>query len=315
MVSMIRRRLTGLAVVLFGVTLLSFLLASISPVDPAEAYALRVTQQPTPEQIAAIRVELGLHLPLHQQYFRWVGNLLQGDLGISYLTKKPVLSDIAEKLPVTLQLVGLALVWVALVTVPIGILTALKPGTLFDQAVRWATILGISLPSFWLGFLLLLLFTLILPVFQVVNAGTLGSLILPSLTLAVPAESAFIRLFRATLLSNLNKDYVVYARARGIRQSRIVWVHVVKNSLPPLITLFCQYVGLLVTGSAVVESLFSLPGIGMHLVNASMARDLPTVNGCVLVIALIFVLTRTAAELINARLNPKLTDKEERLYG
>lgn len=169
--------------------------------------------------------------------------------------------------------------------------------------------MGASLPNFWLGFLLLLLFAVTFPIVKVVDYGQLKSLILPSLVLAIPVASISIRLFRATLLSNLNKDYVTYAKARGLGSGRIVWVHVMRNALPPLIMLFGQYMGYMIAGSAAVESIFSLKGIGMHLVDAIMARDLPTINGCVLVIALLFVVGRVLADIVNGRLNPVLTDK------
>lgn len=314
MFTYIRKRLIGLVIVLFGVTVLSFFLSNISTVDPAEALALRITRNPTSEKIEEIRREMGLNLPLYQQYFHWVGNCLKGDLGISLLTKNPVSHDIAQKLPATMQLVGMSLLWVVISFIPISVISAVRKNSLFDHFVRGMTILGISIPSFWLGFVFLLLFAVTFPVFKVIDYGNIRSLILPSLVLAIPLASSFTRLFRATILSNLNKDYVVYAKARGISANRIVWVHIFKNSLPPIITLFFQHLGYMLAGSAVVESVFSLKGIGLHLLNAVMARDLPTINGCVLVMALIFVLCSGLADAINMVLNPRIGDKEEALY-
>ena len=314
MITYLRKRFTGLVIVLAGVTILSFLLSNVSTVDPAEAFARRSMLNPTPEKIAEIRLTMGLHLPLHQQYIHWLSNCLQGDLGISLLTKKPVSHDIAQRLPATIRLVGLALLWVVILSVPVSILCAMRQNSLFDHFVRGVTILGISLPGFWLGFLALLAFAVIVPVFKVTGYGSIRSLILPSLVLAIPVASAFIRLFRATILSNLNKDYVVYAKARGISTRRIIWGHVLKNSLPPMVTLFCQYLGYMIAGSAVVESVFSLQGIGMHLVNAVTGRDLPTINGCVLIIALIFVFSSMLADGINLLLDPRITDREETVY-
>lgn len=269
---------------------------------------------PTPAQIEEIRQEMKLDLPLYQRYFNWIGNGLKGDLGISYLTRNPVSLDIARKLPVTMQLVGLSLFWIILLSVPISVLSAIKKNSLFDHLTRAVTVLGISIPNFWLGFLLLLAFAVTLPIFKVVDHGNFRSLILPSLALAIPIASSSIRLFRATILSNLGKDYVVYAKARGIGNRRIIWGHVLKNSLPPMITMICQYLGYMVAGSAVVESIFSMKGIGMHLVDAIIGRDLPTINGCVLVIALIFVFFNTLADLINIRLNPRMSGEGEALY-
>jgi ABC-type dipeptide/oligopeptide/nickel transport system permease component len=306
---LILRRLPGFIIVLFGVTFISFLLSKISPVDPAEAFALRITQNPSPEIIKEIRVNMGLHLPVYQQYIRWLGDCLRGDLGISLLTKNPVSDDIAKKLPETLKLVGMALVWIVISFVPVSLVSAVRKNSLFDRLIRGLTILGISIPTFWLGFLFLLLFAITLPVFKIVDYGSIKSLMLPSLVLAIPVASSFTRVFRATLLSNLNKDYVVYAKARGISETRIIWVHVLKNSLPPMVTLFCQYLGLLIAGSVVVESVFSLQGMGTHLLNAVMARDLPSINGCVLLVAVIFVFCSTLADVINALLNPRLKNE------
>ena len=160
----------------------------------------------------------------------------------------------------------------------------------------------------------ILIFAVTFPIFEVVDYGNIRSLILPALVLAIPAASSFIRLFRATVLSNLNKDYVVYAKARGISTNRIVWGHVLKNSLPPIVTFFFQNLGYMLAGSAVVESVFSLKGIGLHLLNAVMARDLPTINGCVLIIALIFVFCSILADGINMVLNPRMIEREEALY-
>ena len=311
----IRKRLIGLVIVLFGVTVLSFLLANISTVDPAEALAHRIIRNPTAEKIEEIRTEMGLNLPLYQQYIHWIGNCLKGDLGMSLLTKNQVSYDIAQKLPATMQLVGMSLLWIVITFIPLSVISAVRKNSFFDQFVRGLTILGISIPSFWLGFVFLLLFAVTFPVFKVIDYGNIKSLILPSLVLAIPTASSFTRLFRATVLSNLNKDYIVYAKARGISANRIVWVHVLKNSLPPIVTLFFQHLGYLLAGSAVVESVFSLKGIGLHLLNAVQARDLPTINGCVLVIAIIFVLCSMLADGINMLLNPRITDKGEALHG
>lgn len=310
MIIFIRKRLPGLIIVLIGVTVLSFLLSTISPVDPAEAFARRSMLNPSQEKIEEIRSEMGLNLPVYQQYFNWVIQCVKGDLGISLLTRNPVSADIANKLPETMKLVGMAMIWITVITIPISMMCARRQNSFFDHIVRGLTLTGISLPSFWVGFMLLLAFAVLLPVFKVVDHGNFKSLILPSLSLALPAAASMIRLFRATLLSNMNQDYVEYARARGISDNRIMWKHVFRNSLPPLITMFSQYLGFLIAGSAVIESLFSWNGIGPHLVEAIISRDLPTINGFVLVIGLMIVLFNMLADVLNARLNPRLMSQE-----
>lgn len=315
MFASIGNRLTHLIIVLFGVTILSFFLSNISKVDPASAYASRVLQNPSAEQIEEIRVRMGLNLPICRQYINWVGNCLKGDLGTSLLTKNPVSYDIGRKLPQTMGLVAMALLWTLISFIPISVIaTVAGENSLFNHLVRTMTILGISIPSFWLGFVFLLLFAITFPIFKVVDYGTIRSLILPSLVLAIPPASSFTRVFSATLKSNLNKDYVVYARARGISSNRIIWVHVFKNSLPPIITLLFQQLGYMLVGSAVVESVFSLKGLGLHLLNAVTARDLPTINGCVLVIALIFVICSGISDGINLVLNPRIGHQEAAIH-
>lgn len=311
MITWVQKYLINPVIVLVGVTALSFLLSHISVVDPAEAYARHNLLHPTPEQIEEIRLEMGLHLPLYQQYFYWIGNVLKGDLGSSFLTGNAVAYDIIEKLPTTLLLVGLALFWIVIITVPVSVFAAVRKDSFFDHLVKGVTIVGASLPNFWLGFLLLLVFAVTLPVFNVVDYGNIGSLVLPSLALAIPVASVSIRLFRAAILSNLNKDYVIYLKARGIGSRRIIWVHVLRNALPPMVTLFGQYFGHMIAGSAVVESIFSLKGIGMHMVNAIVGRDLPTINGCIVVTALLFIFGRMIADGINRLLNPRMMDRGE----
>jgi ABC-type dipeptide/oligopeptide/nickel transport system permease component len=297
-----------LFIVLLGVTVISFALSNISQTDPAEALALRIVRNPTPEMVEELRVEMGLNLPVHEQYVHWLGKCLRGDLGVSLLTGNPVSSDLAIKLPETSKLVGLALLWIVISFIPVSLIAAVRKNGFFDHAVRSLTILGISVPSFWLGFLFLLLFAVTIPIFKVVDYGSVKSLILPSLVLAIPTASSFTRLFRATLMSNLNKDYVVYARARGLSEIRIVCAHVLKNSLPPMVTLFCQYMGLMLAGSAIVENVFSVKGLGNHLLEAVLARDLPTINGFVLLTALVFVICSALADAVNSLLNPQMKE-------
>lgn len=309
MIIYVYKRLKGLVIVLIGVSILSFVFANISSVDPAEAYARRHISNPTSDQIEKIREDMGLNLPLHKQYLHWLKNSLRGDLGQSLLTRNPVSADIAEKLPATLSIVGVAFFWIILMTLPVSIVSAMKKDSFFDHLMRMITIIGISIPNFWLGFIMLVAFAIVIPVFHVVDYGNLKSLILPSLTLAIPIISSSIRLFRATILSNMHKDYITYAKARGLSQNAIVWKHVMKNSMPPMVTVFCQHLGYMIAGSAIVESVFSWPGIGRHLVDAIIARDLPTINGCVLVIAVIFVLCNLLADVLNSILNPQIRNE------
>lgn len=305
------KKILNLLIVLIGVSLLSFLLSNISSVDPAEAIARRIYSNPTQEQIQEIRSEKGLDQPILVQYAKWAGGCIRGDLGLSYQSNQPVRQEIAEKLTATLLLVGMAMLWIVVVTVPLGILSAAKRGRLCDHFIRLITILGISIPAFWLGYLLLTSFAIKIPVFKVVDYGSLRSLILPSLTLAASVFSSSIRMLRATVLENLKKDYAIYALARGLSPIQILWKHVLKNALPPMVTLFFQNIGMMIGGSAIVENVFSWPGLGNYFLSAIINRDLPVITGCVLVLGLIFVVCNAIGEGINLVLNPRMRNGKE----
>ncbi|WDV46500.1 ABC transporter permease [Clostridiaceae bacterium M8S5] len=303
-------KVASLIIVLLGVTMLSFALANISEVDPAQAQARRNTANPTTEQIEEIREEMGLNLPIYKQYLKWVKDFIKGDLGTSLISKNPVVVDILKKIPATLSIVGMGVLWIIVITLPVGVILAIKKDSFFDHVMRMITIFGISIPNFWLGFMLLVLFAIIIPVFDVVDYGSFKSLILPSLTLAIPIISSSIRLFRSTLISNMNSDYITYAKARGLSNFTIL-KHLLKNSLSPMITLLFQNLGYMISGSAIVESVFSWPGLGRHLVGAIIGRDLPTINGCVLLMGVVFVVCNLIADILNGMINPRLLSEME----
>ncbi len=308
------KKLASLFLVLIGVSLLSFILANISSVDPAEAIARRTYSNPTQEQIAEIRHDKGLDRPVLTQYVSWLGNSLKGDLGTSYQTGKPVAREISGKLVATISLVGVSLLWIAVFTIPLGILSAIRKNGIGDHLIRGVTVLGISIPSFWFGFILLTAFAISIPVFKVVEYGNLRSIILPSVTLSVPVICSSVRMLRATLLEKLKKDYVIYAQARGLSNGQIMWKHVLKNALPPMVTLFFQNIGMMVGGSAIVESVFSWPGLGSYFVASITNRDLPVITGCVLVLGIIFVVCNTIGEIVNRVLNPRMVSGKEVAY-
>jgi ABC-type dipeptide/oligopeptide/nickel transport system permease component len=310
------KRIFELLIILIGVSILSFTFSNISTVDPAEAFARRSIMNPSKEQIDEIRHELGYDKPMYLQYINWVQKCVKGDFGTSLITQKPVSEDMLDKFAATLSMVGMAFIWIVVVTIPLSVVTAIKKDSLLDHVVRTVTIFGISLPGFWIGFILLTIFAITIPIFKIVDYGSFKSIILPSITMALPIISSSVRVLRVTILSNLNMDYVLYAKARGIPMKQIMWKHVLKNSLPPMITLFFQNVGYMVAGSVIVESVFSWPGIGMYFVNAIVGRDLPAVNGCILVIAVIFVVCNLLAEIINIMLNPNMkNDRKVENYG
>lgn len=300
----ILKRFAGFLMVMIGVSILSFLLIAFSGRDPAEIIARRGNTNATEEMIENVRVEMGLDKPLPVRYMRWVKGIFTGDMGISIYSYRPISSDLAEYFPTTFFMVGLALLWVLILTVPVGLLCARFRNGYFDQAVRGITIFGICLPTFWLGFLLLLAFAVKLSVFKVLPEPGIKGYLLPSFTLAVPVACSMIRMFRSTLLAELSSDYVRYARARGLSPGRILIHHVMRNALPPVVTLFCQYMGYLIAGSAMVESVFSLKGIGSYLIACVIASDASAVATCTVIIAAIFVVANLAGDVINRVLCP-----------
>jgi peptide/nickel transport system permease protein/nickel transport system permease protein len=300
----LRKRLLGFAVVLIGVSILSFLLLAFSGKDPAEAAARRANIKASEEVIETVRVEMGLDKPLSTRYVNWVKGLVTGDLGISLYSTRAISKDLAEYFPVTFALVGMALLWIILLGVPLSLLCVRFRNGVVDQLTRGATMLGICIPTFWLGFLLLLAFAVEVPIFKVAPEPGIKGYILPSFALGFPVACGLVRLFRSTLLSQLSADYVRYAKARGLSPGRILVRHVMRNALPPIVTLFCQYLGYLIAGSAVVESVFSIKGIGLYLIACVMASDATSVATCIVIIAAIFVLANLAGDIINRLLCP-----------
>ena len=305
-------RLLILAVVLFGVTLLTFFYTSLSPVDAAQALAVRRYTRPTEEQVVQVRHELGLDQPLIKQYTDWLGKAIHGDFGNSYNTGRPIIEELTASMKPTLKLAAMALLFTVLLSIPIGVLSAARKGSFADKTVYLFGIVCMSVPNYWIGFMLMIAFAVNIPIFSIMGAETWKDFVLPSLAVAVPTAAANIRVFRSSLLDGYNSDFVMYARARGISERKIAGM-VSRYALPPLITLLGQSFGFTIAGSAMIEFVFSIPGVGSMLVTALSARDTVTVNACVLVIAVIFVVVNFLAEVINTVLNPK-EQKKERAY-
>lgn len=293
------------------ISIISFFLANISSIDSAETIGHHLYGNPSQEQIENIRIENGLDKPAPIQYIKWLQHALVGDLGISYQTSNPVLSDIKDKLFATVKLVIVSLFFIAVITIPLSLVSAYKKDTLIDKSIQVITILGISVPSFWLGYVLLSIFAIKLPIFKVVEYGNFRSLILPAATLAAPVISSSVKILRTTLLENSEQEYVTYARARGLSYKRILYAHILKNSLPPMITLFFQNIGMMIAGSVIVENVFSWPGLGAYFMSAIVNRDTPAITGCMLILGMIFVISNYVSESINHFLNPHIFTIEE----
>ena len=312
MIKRILSRLLVLAVVLFGVTLLTFFYTSLSTVDAAQALAVRRFTRPTAEQVTQVRHELGLDQPLAKQYVAWLSKAVSGEFGNSYNTGKPIINELSASLQPTLKLASMALLFTALLSIPLGVWSASGKGGIADKSIYLFGIVCMSVPNYWIGFMLMLAFAVNIPLFSIMGADDLKDFILPALAVAIPTSAANIRVFRSSLLDGYNSDFVMYARARGISEIKIAGM-VSRYALPPLVTLLGQSFGFTIAGSAMIEFVFSIPGIGSMLVTALGSRDTVTINACVLVIAVIFVAVNFLAEIINAVLDPKKHTKE-RVY-
>ncbi|MCR4642056.1 MAG: ABC transporter permease [Lachnospiraceae bacterium] len=309
MIKRVISRLGVLAVVLFGVTLLTFFYTSLSPVDAAQALAVRRYTRPTEEQVTQVRQELGLDQPLIKQYTGWLTKAVKGDFGNSYNTGKPIIDELSASMRPTLKLAAMALLFTALLSIPLGVLSAARKGGFADKSIYLLGIVCMSVPNYWIGFMLMLAFAVNIPLFSIMGAENWIDFVLPALAIAIPTAAANIRVFRSSLLDGYNSDFVMYARTRGISEFKIAGM-VSRYALPPLVTLFGQSFGFTIAGSAMIESVFSIPGVGSMLVTALSSRDTVTINACVLVIAVIFVAVNFLAEIVCALLDPKAHSKE-----
>lgn len=258
-------------------------------------------------EIDALRKELGLDKPFIFQYLDWLGRAVRGNLGFSYMVKRPVVEELASSLPATIILSVASALFMLIVSIPLGIYSAVKRNTFFDYAVRSLTFGGISIPNFWMGLLLLWGFGLKLRILPIVGGKvSLQNLILPMLTLGIVMAAKYTRQVRAAVLEELNQDYVVGAKARGMSESYILWKEVLPNAMLPLITLFGISFGNLLGGAAVVEIVFSWPGLGYLAVQSIIYRDFQLVQGIVLWISLMYLLINFVIDLSYNRLDPRL---------
>ena len=307
-------RLLAALPTLIGVSLLTFLFIRLIPGD-AIAARLGTSTALTPEQLASLRAYFGLDQPLPVQYWTWLSSLLRGDAGYSIRTGRPVIVEIAERLPVTLELAAAATLIAVFIGMPLGLLSAMRPGTRVDLATRIGGLIGLSLPSFWLGTLIIVLFSLYLRWLPNTGGyvdfvqdplGNLRLLLFPAITLGVALAAATMRMTRSAMLDVLGADYVRTARAKGLQASLIVRRHVLKNGLIVVVTLLGIQVGQLLGGAVVVEEIFSIPGVGRMLLTAIVQRDYALVQGGVLVIAILFVAVNILVDLLYGYLDPRI---------
>ena len=293
---------------LLGIVLLVFLVLKMTPGDPArQIVGLRATET----QLNEVRDQLGLNDPIAVQYARYVGRVLHGDLGYSYKSLQPVRTSIAERLPVTLWLLGFGGLLAMLISVPCGILSALHPNRATDHVIRALGLVGLTMPSFWVGIVLILVVALPTGLFPAGGFGQtvpehLRSIVLPAVTLAISVAPIQIRSLRASLINVRGSDYVATGRAMGLSESRLMRRFVLRNASPPTISVLALNMGFLLFGAVVIETTFALPGIGQGIVLAARGRDLPAIQGYTLLFAVLVVAVYLVADIVTAVLDPRV---------
>ncbi len=297
------RRLLLLIPVLWGVATLVFAVTNILPGDPVD---LMLGETARPAQREVLRKALGLDRPLYVQYADYLGGLLRGDLGTSIHKKRPVARILAERIPASAELTLAALAIALLIALPLGVLAARRAGTALDLGAGALAVLGASVPVFWLGPLLIIFFSIDLGWLPVSGRTGPLSLILPAATLGTALSAILMRMTRSSLLDILPQDYLATARAKGLSERRVLWLHALRNACLPLITILSLQLGALLSGAIITETVFAWPGVGRLTIQAIAARDYPLVQGCVLFIAFVYVAANLLADIAYAWLDPRV---------
>ncbi|WP_440954300.1 nickel ABC transporter permease [Methanosarcina sp. Mfa9] len=303
------RKFLLLIPVLLLISTISFSILYITPGDPAEILLTGPGGGADPAAVEEFRVAMGLDRPLYEQYLHWLNNVLHGDLGYSYMTEQPVFETILRTFKATLKLSIASMFFSLLISIPVGVLAALKHDSPVDDLSRFVSLLGVSMPNFWQGFLLILIFSIYLhwlPVGGFGENGDFSHLLLPALTLGTSSAAVTMRLMRASMLEVLGQDFINAARAKGLAEWAVLGKHALKNALIPVVTMIGLNFGYLLNGSVVVETVFAWPGIGSLVVNSIYNRDLPMVQGSLLFVAVLFVSVNFLVDLSYNWLDPRI---------
>ena len=301
----ISRRLISLLPILLGITFLAFVIINLSPSNPAEV-ALRVNNiVATEEAIASKTIELGLDKPFIERYFLWVINSLKGDFGTSYVNRKDVLGLFGQALPNTLKLAFVALLITIVFSVVVGVLCAIYEGSIGDKITRALVFLGTAMPSFWIGILLIWMFSVKMKIFPTSGMTASNAVVLPSITLSLGYISTYVRLIRNNMVQNKHENYVYYARIRGLKESTII-KHIFKNSLQTSITALGMSIPKLIAGTVIVENIFAWPGVGRLCVTAIYNRDFPIIQAYILLMAVMFVVCNLLVDVASASIDPRM---------
>jgi len=303
MVGYVFRRLALLVPTVLGVVTLVFFFLHFIPGDPVEVMLGETAQVVDKENL---RHSLGLDKPLSEQYVSFIGGLTHADLGQSFFFHEPVSNVIAKRLPATLELALAAMAVAILLAIPAGIIAAAKQYSAFDSTAMFLAMLGVAMPHFWMGPLLIWLFSLKLPLFPVSGREGLASLVLPAITLGSGFAAILSRMTRSAVLEVLGQDFVMAARAKGLPEWKVMMRHVMKPALIPILTIIGLQFGAVLSGAIITENVFAWPGLGTLFVEAIQSRDYPSVQGCVLVISIIYILTNLITDLAYALVDPRV---------
>ncbi|MCK4950976.1 MAG: ABC transporter permease [Gammaproteobacteria bacterium] len=303
MLNFLFTRLLSALIVMFGVMCMVFFLIHLVPGDPVD---MMLGESARLADREAMRVALGLDQPLLVQLQQYFVNLTQFDLGTSLHSRRPISEMLLERLPATLELAIAALVVAVAIAFPLGVIAAIRKDTLWDRGAMSFSLIGMSIPNFWMGPVLILVFSLWLGWFPVSGRDGIGSLVLPAITLGTALAAVLSRMVRSTLLEVLNEDYIRTARAKGLSESSVVLKHGLRNALLPVITLLGLQLGVLLGGAVITETVFSWPGIGKLTIEAILKRDYPVVQACVLLISLAYVFVNVMTDLVYAWVDPRI---------
>lgn len=299
----ILKRLVLMIPVLIGVTLLVYMILHFAPGDPAKVI---LGEQATPEQIEELREQLGLNDPVLVQYANYIINLVQGDMGMSYKTKGPVSDEVFNRFPNTMKLTACAMLLAVVAAVPLGVVAAVKQNTLFDSVSMIIALIGVSMPIFWLGLLLILLFSLRLGIFPSSGSEGWKSIVLPAVALGFNHMASIARTTRSSMLETIRADYIRTVRAKGVAYNKAITKHALKNALIPTITVIGLQIGFMLGGSVLTETVFAWPGVGRLMVDSINGRDIPMVMGCIILVCATFSIVNLIVDLLYAAVDPRI---------
>lgn len=303
------RRILQIVPVLFGIVLVVFLVVRLIPGDPAR---IMLGVYASEERLAGLRAELGLDQPIWVQFFGFVRDVLRGDLGTSLVYRRPVVDVVFERLPATVALITYAVILSVALCVPLAMLAAMRQGRLPDQIIRTAATLTLAMPGFWLGLNLLILLAIIVPLFPVSGFGTnlpdrLWHLFLPAVTITFSLAPILVRTLRSSIIEAMHAPHVEFARTKGLRRSRLMRRHVLRNGLMATVTILGVNIGWLMGGSVVVENIFSIPGLGSLIISSVTARDYPMIQGIALIFGFLVICINLLTDLVYAMLDPRVS--------